>query len=482
MRPDSNKPLFIITPVGEFGPFTPDEILRQVGKGEILRTDRLRTSDGQLIGTVSDIESGKIRVVVAPAGGGSDPVAKRVSSSPRIVPPSGRHTRQSPAPTSGPSWIVGGVLAAVSLGIVGLVLSSGSSPRTVVAPPPSSNPSAPATAAQPKIALTIAERRPGSVDVRVASDQPLGSSLTVRIGLVGDTAGARLEPADGRVVLGPGNSTAKITVVAQGEADGPRAVRLLLATSSDYQALGFGTLEVKVDPAIPEVVKPSIAWESFAYPDTNALLQGEGGHGWAGRWSGSGLVAVTTPLPMPTGFPGPTPNGHVLVASTDGKANFAWRSLSQRWSSGTVWVSCLVQGQRRSDGVIDWSTVGFEDRGKSGGFSIASQCTKDRTQWFINAPQPDDKSVPRYQLGRVADISVPVRMVVRLDLGASSASIAYWINPSPGQEPKSNPNDTLTTVPPLGFDRVTLYANRNSAIRVADLRIGRTWREVLPQR
>ncbi len=484
MRSEANKPLFIITPVGEFGPFTSDEILRQVNKGEILRSDRLRTSDGQLIGTVSDIESGRIRVVVSPGsrvGGGSDPASKRISSSPRQVSASSRQPRAN----SQPSMIVAGILAAVSVAIVVLVMWSGSAakPKSPVALPANTSAGAQSANDLPAIALTLGERRPGMTEVLVTSDQRLDSSLTVRVGMIGDTGGVRLEPADGRVVLGKGTASGKLTVLTQGDADGVRAVRLLLATSDGYAAAGGGALDVKVEPAIPVVVKPTIAWESFAYSDVRALQQGEGSFGWSTRWSGDGAVTVAAPLAMPADFSGAAPPaGHLLIESRGNKAIFLWRQLSQRLTNGTVWVSCLMQGRKRSDDETDWAALGFEDGTKSGGFSIAVQCFKTRTQWLLNAPHPDDKGRPKYQLNRAADISIPVRMVVRLDLSATAANLSYWLNPAVGREPQRNPADHMETVAPICFERVTLYASKNSALSVADLRLGRTWQEVLPAR
>jgi hypothetical protein len=79
------------------------------------------------------------------------------------------------------------------------------------------------------------------------------------------------------------------------------------------------------------------------------------------------------------------------------------------------------------------------------------------------------------------DITIPIRLVARLEL-SPSASLAYWIDPLPGQEPRTQPGQVMTNLPPIAFEQVTLYANRNSALRVADLRIGRDWREVIPAR
>ena len=316
----------------------------------------------------------------------------------------------------------------------------------------------------------------------MASDRRLDSALTVRVGLIGDTVGVRLDPADGRVVLGSGKNSGKITVSLKDEAQSPAKIRMLLATSDGYDAAGSGTLDLTIEPVPPVVVKPTIAWESFAYDDQRALLLAEGSHGWAGKWGPSALEVVGSPLPVPADFSGaPPPSRHAAAISHDNKASFSVRPLTQRIGSGTVWVSCLMQGQKRSDNETDWCALGFEDHGK-GGFSIAPQCTKNRTQWHINVPQPEDKGQPRYQLSRTADISIPVRMVVRLELGASTADIAYWINPTPGHEPQVNAADQLSGLPALGFDRVSVYASKSAALHLADLRIGRTWQEVMPGR
>ncbi len=431
-----DRRFFVLAAAGELGPFTPEDLKRELQAGTILRSDQLRTAHGKTVGTVGEMvgpvgpprPSTRMAAVGQVAQQQRQAAGERPSSSehPRTAPPasSPRSQRTKQESVSRLPIIIIGALV-VLLGIIWALSGGKAAP---VAPPVVAEvvlPQVRVDAVQP-IALP---GRPGLV--RITIDRAPEADLALR-GTVAGMAGQRL-------VLAAGTMSLDIPVPIptrklQAGEKAPTEVSVSLQPGDGYR-LGtaiYAKVAVRTSP------EPTVAWDDFA------------GHGagWQDVWQGG-------PAPEPV------PGFGVRL-----KGDISFRFLATRVATGDLWLSLRMKGD--------------ENLANTAGFSIYDQ---GRELLFVGRSNNRGGLIAEYSPQTSLFLDIPdhqfttaKRIVLRLRLGADDCKLSWWVEPSAAAA-QPEPLGSMT-IPPVGIDAVRTLSSQWWLI--GDLRIGRSWDEVVP--
>ena len=328
----SDRRVFVLAGSGEVGPFTVEDLRREVAAGRIQRADQVRTATGKVLGTVGEQIGG------APAAAAHAHVSGRM---PSAIARSERHRavesrHHAPAPSDEPPdrrWLALVVIAAVLVVVVYGALWALKTPAPTPPPPPA--PVAPAVAnVVPQIRLSavteVADAKLGvSGLVRIAASVASTTDLPLQVQISGTATDADFKALPTKVVLAAGTTVIDLPIVAKpvsSERSPARQVMVRLMPGAGY-LLGGG-IHATVTLATA-VVAPSLAFEDFAPRDPYTAL---GGQGWNGPWLGVGMEF----LPGALAVSGSGQNHARIPASKQ------FRPLARRIASGTVWLSFVA--------------------------------------------------------------------------------------------------------------------------------------------
>jgi len=443
------RKVFVLTSTGERGPFTVDDLKRELQGGAVQRSDQLRTAFGKTVGTVGEmvgpLASGRSsgRMAAATANDSGALRLRHPTKSPRQTSATNLRPIASSIPTartqgkSGISWqvpvaIIVGLLVLGGVFYAGKATSSPSaSPTPLKSSPAPVQSTLPATAPTIRVDVIHNTAMPGKPGmVRISSDRPLSTTLTLR----GSTSGfqapnlimaAGTSILDIPVVLSERKSRSKEKVITEGLVNLQPGEGYVLGTAIR------GSVRLRGSP------EPLVAFDDFTGFS----------YGWHEGWGERTLEAA--------------PGFGVKAAADTSK-----RVLSDRISSGEVWVSYVfradekvskVTGLSLYDGGTEFLFIGRAYT--RDGMSIESAI--DRSRVLVQA---DHQFINR------------TRVVVNLRISANETVVKWWLlTTSPIDQ--SLPLGTMA-MPTMAFDTVRVFANQPWYL--GDLRIGKSWDEVVP--
>jgi len=415
-----------------------DELPELLRRGEIEPHHQVRSGFGAVLGTVDDLMSGRVTV------SSSSP------SEPSGAPPVQAHSR-------GSTHMTVSVIIVVLLSVIGLLML-----------PMCAGSHFPPTAAMPTtttaMAVIMLERTSDSTgqSVQVRLADRVAHARTVQVMLRDALPGIRLSPADGHVVIAPSETSARIRVELQ--RSDPRPVKVEL-----HAELVDGTVRVASAPLILTMQvfsAPSIAREPFLPSDLSS--------GWSTPWNGA-LTVVSESLGTQADLEGITSYGRLAAEGSDWVS--ASRSLQTTWSRGHLWLSLVLEPVVGADGLFPWGEVMLTTNDQPRIGLTMHQSPGSDNQWCLSAPQArkEDRIEQRF----VRPFK-PTRVVIRIDLGENSSSALCWLNPIPAVEPRGIDAISLLSLPPMTINGFRVAGSGSAVLRLADLRIGRVWNEVVP--
>lgn len=316
----SDRRVFVLAASGEVGPFSPDELRREIAAGRLHRADQTRTAAGKVLGTVGDLVGGPHAQVSGrmPVSGSSSTSARqRVESRKLTVPVAQPRTRP---------WLVPTVIA----GLAGVLLVA----VVLLRAPASAASASSAEAVQTLVPMmrvaAIADHADATSGaagvVRFSTDTAPTTDVVLRIQVSGTARAGEFQPLPSEIVMAAGRTSVDVQVIAKpasSTATVAHQVVVRLLPGTGYQ-LGGG-IHAEVTLAIS--LAPTTAVEDFSPRDPYV---GPGAsNGWSGPWSGTGMVFL--PGPLSGKLAGP---GHARVPSIP-----QTRKLLKRFSTGTVWLS-----------------------------------------------------------------------------------------------------------------------------------------------
>lgn len=433
-----DRRFFVLSSAGELGPFTPDDLKRELQAGTIQRSDQLRTALGKTVGTVGEMVGpvgpprpstrmaavGQVAQQQRQAGGERQSSAEQQRTAPPASSPRASRSKQEQKPASRLPLIIIGALVLL-LGVA-WALSGG---RTAPVAPVAVNDAIPPQVRIDAVQSLALPGKPGLV--RITIDRAPEADLPLRGSITG-------MPAQ-RLVMAAGTTSLDIPVPIPtrkplaGE-KAPTEISVSLQPGDGYR-LGTG-IHAKV--ALRLNNDPTIAWDDF---------NGHG-FGWQDVWQGG-----PTPEPV-TGF------GVRL------KGDMAFRFLTNRVSTGELWLSLRMKADETLTGIAGFSLY---DQGREllfigrshnrGGLTVEYS---PQTEQFLALPEH------RFTTGS--------RVVLRLRLGSDDCKLSWWVDPAAaGAQPE--PIGSMV-IPPIGLDAVRTLSDQWWI--VGDLRIGRSWDEVVP--
>lgn len=433
-----DRRFFVLASSGELGPFTPEDLKRELQAGTIQRSDQLRTALGKTVGTVGEMVGpvgpprpstrmaavGQMAQQQRQAGGERQSSSDLARTTPPAPSPRASRSKHGQKPASRVPLIIIGALVV----LLGLAWAFSGGKTAPVAPP------VVAEAALPQVRVDAVQPlalpgKPGLV--RISIDRPPEADLVLR-GAITGMAGQRL-------VLAAGTTSLDIPVPIparkpQGNEKAPTEVSVNLQPGEGYR-LGTGIYAKVTLRTSPE---PSIAWDDFAGH----------GSGWQDVWQGG-------PAPEPV------PGFGVRL-----KGDISFRFLGTRVATGELWLSLRMKADENLSNIAGFSLY---DQGREllyigrsnnrGGLSVEYS---PQASQFLGLPEH------RFTTGG--------RIVLRLRLGAEDCKLSWWVDPvADGAQPE--PIGSMT-IPPIGLDAVRTLSNQWWII--GDLRIGRSWDEVVP--
>ncbi len=216
---------------------------------------------------------------------------------------------------------------------------------------------------------------------------------------------------------------------------------------------------------------PTIAWEPVA--DMPGVWRGSG-TGWAGNWEGEGIAWHGTSL-APSTAP-----GFIRAVPSDGGDMKVIRALQQRVDEGTVWMSFLARAIPAKRTGRQYAGLRFHD-GDSNKCSIAWNLDGDEPGfWSITPKMRAFIDQNDEQITLLGDPRQVHRVLVKLHLTSEKSAWRLWLDAPPGREPDTAQGKGRDGMPPFGFDRIVIGGEKGGGLDLADLRLGRTWSEVLP--
>ncbi len=368
----SDRRVFVLAANGEVGPFTVDDLKREIVAGRIHRADQIRTASGKVLGTVGDLVGG-VHAHVSGRMPTSNARSERFrASEPRLNAPS-----SSSAPQSVKRWLPLAAIAVVLLVLGGLWSLHGQTPV-----------STPSVGDVPEVAPQVRlEAVTNTADalkgiaglLRITADRAPTADLPLQLQWTGTATEADFQTLPARAVLPAGSTEINLPIVPKA-ASSERApahqllVRLLPGTG--YILGGGITASVTF---VSQVRNPSLAFEDFTPRNPYAATVGLG---WNGPWLGAGMEFLAGGLNSSSGL------GHARIPASN-----QFRALQRRVSSGTVWLSYVANaplGVSPADAVPveygPWSSLGP--------FAAASSTEAYATS-YLDELQPVDLAKPQ---------------------------------------------------------------------------------------
>lgn len=433
-----DRRFFVLAAAGELGPFTPDDLKRELQAGTILRSDQLRTALGKTVGTVGEMVGpvGPPRPSTRMAAVGQVAQQQRQTGGERQSPSD--HQRMPPPASSPrtarakPEQQPGSRLPLIIIGALVLLLGvawalSGSKPAPV-APPEVVEVVLPQVRVDAINPLAL-PGKPGLV--RITIDRAPEADLVLR-GTIAGMPGQRL-------VLAAGTTSLDIPVPIpakkpQGNEKAPTEVSVSLQPGDGYR-LGTG-IYAKI--GLRTSSEPTIAWDDFAGH----------GSGWQDVWQGGRA-------------PEPVPGFGVRL-----KGDISFRFLTTRVATGELWLSLRMKGDENLVNIAGFSVYDQGREllflGRSNNRAGLSVEYSPQTSLFLGLPDH-----PFAQGSRI---------VLRMRLSADECKLSWWVDPAAGGA-QPEPLGTMA-LPAIGIDAVRTISNQWWLI--GDLRIGRSWDEVVP--
>ncbi len=439
-----DRVIFVVGPGGDLGPFRVEELDELLQQGEIASSDQIRTAFGARLGTVDDVVSGRVRV-------GSHVVATTTGDESRSDESGSRARRRA--------LVIPLVVVSALLALGWFLLRQ---PAPVALPL--------SEVELPVVTLTRVEDTAQGAVVRVTIDRRMDHPVSVRTTLHGDEQALSLQPADGVVTIAPGESFAPLSLKRRGDAYRAHTVEVTVEPGASFITGAQAGLAVEL-PAAP---RPSIAWESFA--PVGAEPSAASGWETAAWVPDEALLRARDPLAI-VGMT--TPPYHGLLLSKNPQWSPTYRQLTQTVSEGTVWISFMMEAVCLANQSLPWLavnlkqdsrytlTVGFWNPALKPGMMVQLVSHgPSRAEDLIHAQPHPQRSA---------------RIVIRFDLAASGGSGLTWVDPPGHLEPQADASLVqLRDLPARSFNVVELSASDGGSLRIADLRIGRTWPEVMP--
>ncbi len=416
-----DRRFFVLSTSGEVGPFALDDLRQQLKEEKIQRTDQVRTAFGKQVGTVAEVTgtaSGRLRSAVDVSG------RHRTISDPRLSASSASCRRRRPGagfPLWLPVLLVGLVFVVILMAWVG-----SARPASAAQPVPRESPTL-----LPQVRIQVVEgvataARPGLI--RITADPAPAANLVLR-GIVTGMA-----PIELSVPAGASTRDIPITIPKQGEL--PYQVTIELKPGDGY-VLG---VSIHATVELQATREPGIAFDDFA----------EGDRGWAGPWSD------TRPF----------------AKSTDGGMRFTGgridRPLALPFSGGECWIS------------LRFRLADTDRYDVYGGFSLFA----GEVEGLFCGSHPDKPGMTLQDIRNQTFLlrepaylpTVLRRAVLHLQDKEQRTRVSWWLDPVPGPAPPLMLGTMI--VPQITFDRIAIVGN--VLMDIGDLRLGRTWNEVVP--
>jgi hypothetical protein len=443
--------VYVVARDGELGPLRIEEFHELLAQQKIMPEDHVRSAFGVRLGTVGEVMSGRVKV-------GSDAVLSAHGQRAE-QPEFDDASAGDPAASRRSLLITIGVVAALLLGGI-LVLRPASLDPVQQQPAPS------AVTPEAQLGLTLTgEETPSGAIVQVGIRTRTSQPAVIRFTLAGDAALVRTEPADGVLTIPPGAASASLIVRRLGDPSRERALRL--------EAQGPGGELATLALRLAAVPLPSLAWDPLA--PAGADLPDD--RGWADDdWSPARrLRGVEQAIAVPGAA---TPPYHSFLQAGNPQWLSVSRPLTTTVGDGVVWLSCVFQIVPRADGTVPWVGVALKRDDAEAFWVGAYRGQHDPSNNLMLIAKQDRRENDITNIGAHARDSA--RVVLRLDLSAPTGSAQCWVDPPPGAQPPPHSLLRLATFPRFSFNRVELGTLDGSGLRIAELRLGRSWTEVFP--
>ncbi|RPI00266.1 MAG: T9SS C-terminal target domain-containing protein [Calditrichaeota bacterium] len=210
-------------------------------------------------------------------------------------------------------------------------------------------------------------------------------------------------------------------------------------------------------------VPPTIAWESFTYPESDLSGQGDANNGWVGPWE-----AVNGEIYVIEGAISPDSIGNHIETFEDnpgGEVGY-FRYLADLWPDDgqSYWIGFYFQ--RLDDGTLkSWGGLSL--------FLDASELLFMGSPWQTGAIGIDCTGMTGTRFSTVPDLDL-AWIVVKLEMNGSADpdSAFLWANPDPTVEPvKANSDVRGAWNGSGGFNRIRLGNDTGYSLAYDGIRI-----------
>lgn len=459
------KRFYVITTFGEVGPVGVHELPELIGQGRIQSADMVRSATGRPLGTVADVVEGRVlSSQMSPGTAGRSGEERRRRGSSGTIPLSSEPGERRPPVMI---WVLGGILVLLIILLIASLGGSGGTgaPRSIQADKPELI----------LVAGRVDER--GVREILIRAVAPVETDVDVQVRREDPVAAVKLDPPGGLVTMRAGTHTVPLSLLP-GSITGPQRVQVTLAEGAGYRIGTARSITVEMVPVRRPFSwdPPSIAWEPFAH---TAPARFDGGNGWAAGWTGSGIRIEPEPFPALAAFPHlPSLLGHALIRRPGDKWDPPSRRLGQRIGDGVFWMSLRVQVLDLVPGKENWVGMALMDGWDWRWYIGAGLEPEGSLKWHTSPKRKEDESRGMRYLSQPG--RVPGLLILRLAWVSSGIEASTWIDAPAGREPSREQGVHAQGITKFSFNAVSLCGGAGSAIRFADLRMGRTWQEVVP--
>jgi hypothetical protein len=220
----------------------------------------------------------------------------------------------------------------------------------------------------------------------------------------------------------------------------------------------------------------TIAYDDFAYPAGSSLAGQNGGQGFSGAWYQGGFnvgQSAGTVASGPLTHPPLVTTGNEVTIPTSSALNGIERDLASSFSSGTMYVSCLLRpegtlGQGNGNGFFGVYLHGSLNEvffGDSGAYGTGGRYAVEQRGGFASAPSPDLPVLGQTEF-----------LVLRAQLTSAGDIFTLYADPAPGAaEPSTGAVQNLNVG---SLSSLVIYSG--GAFDIGELRVGTTYADVTP--
>lgn len=229
-------------------------------------------------------------------------------------------------------------------------------------------------------------------------------------------------------------------------------------------------------------VSAQIAYDGFEYfPD--GLEGNAGGIGWNSAWYNAFGEQVHVKAPgLSYGSLPVLGNSAITMQGVSNGGSFRDLPAGFNGLNQTVWISFLAQAETE----CGWAGISaFTAGGGSETMFLGSpggQANDGTNQWgidFYNIYGDGGYDVPSAYSGVLT--TDEVLFVTKIQNNAADAQITAWVNPSLGSEPLVGDAFVDVTTGRVPMETMRIASQNDGTIYWDELRIGNSWREVVPE-